>query len=185
VITPSDLIEPRHQPLRRHADVGGNSGSELPDKLGRPPARLVLGQRLQPAVGHEFAGGGVEGPLGDGAGDRSGDDPLPRLAYRHRPRRPLGLQRGVDAVGLGRSAVGDGLALQAPPLSGCGVALEALHEPLQLLGDALLDRPGARRELGEDLGRDRREFGDAVGRLVPRHAEGAGQLRPEPGVVER
>jgi hypothetical protein len=92
---------------------------------------------------------------------------------------------GVDGVVLGRAAVEDGFALEAPPLPGRGLPVEGVDEPVELGVDAGLHLGRALRERVQDLGGDSGDVGDPVHRRLPGDAEAAGELGPQPGVVHR
>ena len=87
-------------------------------------------------------------------------------------------------MGLGRPAVGDGLALQVPALPRRRLTLELLPELLDLLLDSIPDCSGSRGELESYLLWDVAHLGNAVGRFLPGHANGPSQLGPQAGVVD-
>ena len=158
-------------------------GGDLAGDLSGSPHRLGVSQRGQGGDDRVAVGDGIAfdrlGPTGDAI-----EVALGRVAEGVELVVPVLVELGRVCGGLGGSAVGRGLSLDAPTLPWGGATAEVVDEPLGLLVDAaghLLRAPG---EGVEDLFGCVSHLGLAVLDVVPAHAEAAGQLRSEPGGVE-
>ena len=72
----------------------------------------------------------------------------------------------------------------SPPLLRCRFPVEVIDEAVQLLSDPLFDIAAALRELRPDVGVDAGDLGDPVHRRLPCDSEAAGELGPQPGVIQ-
>ena len=91
---------------------------------------------------------------------------------------------GGMTVGLGGAAVQHRLAFEAPPFPSGRFPAKVGAEPVQFLADTLVHFAAALGELGQHLRIDTDHLGNPIHRLVPFDSEAAGQLGPQPGVIQ-
>lgn len=111
------FVEPWNQAVGGHTEGGRHCGRQLPDELGDPPGRLLLGQGTERVLDQVRLIDAVDAALD---ADGAGHDTLTRHAEVGQPIEPLLFKRYGVGVRLWWAAVEHRLPLEPPSFSGVG-----------------------------------------------------------------